>query len=168
MAPLIRSALNRIKTAYRPSTRAAHNTHLRTYLAFTIFMSLPHHPSPHTLLAFMEFLHANSLSHKVILIYLSSIKKAASRYHWSLSPFSHQSVLTYLRSISINSSFAPTPRGIFDLTTLALIFRRSGATLAYDNCSISCPMAYGEVLQLGPTSRRPPWLLQLYPQLLQL
>ena len=73
-------------------------------------MSLPHHPSPHTLLAFMEF-------------YLSSIKKAASRYHWSLSPFSHLAVLAYLRSISINSSFAPTPRGIFDLTTLALISR---------------------------------------------
>ena len=34
---------------------------------------------------------------------------------------SHRLVSDYLRSISINTRFAPTPRGIFDLTTLASI-----------------------------------------------
>ena len=119
--PTFRSALYRITTAYRPSTKSAHNTHLRTYLLFTIFMSLPHPPSVHTLLAFMEFLHVNSLSYKVILTYLSSIKQASRGFHWSLSPFSHHLVLSYLRSISINLQFAPTPRGIFDLSTMSAI-----------------------------------------------
>ena len=86
-------------------------------------MSLPHPPSTHSLLAFMEFLHVNSLSHKVILSYISSIKHAFMRFHWSLYPFSHQSVLSYLRSISINSQFSPTPRGIFDLSTMSAISR---------------------------------------------
>ena len=63
---LVRSALDRTKTAFRPSTLSAHNTHLRTYLSFTIFMSLPHSPSVHSILALMEFLYANSLSYKVI------------------------------------------------------------------------------------------------------
>ena len=34
------------------------------------------------------------------------------------SPLSHYSVAKYIRSISINSTFRPTPRGIFDLHTL--------------------------------------------------
>ena len=107
------------KTAYRPSTKNAHNTHLRIYFSFTIFMSLPHQPSVQSLLAFMEFLYANSFSHRVILNYISSIKQAARRFNWSLSPFSHHLIHSYLRSIAINSTSLPTPRSIFDLTILA-------------------------------------------------
>ena len=79
--------------------------------------------SVHSLLAFMEFLHLNSISYKVLLNYISSLKTAGRRYGWDLTPFSHHLVGSYLRSISINSTFAPTPRGIFDLTTLSAISR---------------------------------------------
>ena len=123
MAPLVRSALARTKAAYRPSTKNAYYTHLRTYLSFTMFMSLPYQPSVQSLLAFLEFLYANSLSHRVILNDISSIKLAARRFHWPLSPFSHHLIHSYLRSISINSASLPTPRGIFDLTSLAAISR---------------------------------------------
>ena len=119
----MKSALNRTQDAYRPSTKNAHKTHLRTYLSFTIFMSLPPTPSVHSLLAFLEFLHVNSLSHKVILNYLSSLKHSATRFHWPLSPFTNHLVRDYLRSISINSQFAPTSRGVFDLSTMAAISR---------------------------------------------
>ena len=121
----MRSALDRTKTAHRPSTNSVHNTHLRIYLLFTVFMSLPPPPSVHSLLAFIKFLHANSISHKVIPNYISSIKEASRRFNWTLAPFSHHLVLSYLRSISMNSNFSSTPRGIFDLSALASISRAS-------------------------------------------
>ena len=118
---LLREALTRTRTAYRPSTKSAHLTHVRTYLAFTIFMELPVELNIHSILAFLEYLYTNSVSHKVMLNYVSSIKKAAIKYQWHPEVLSHRLVSEYLRSISINTRFAPTPRGIFDLTTLALI-----------------------------------------------
>ena len=75
----------------------------------------------HSILAFLEYLFTNSVSHKVILNYISSLKKAAVKYHWNSEVLSHRLVSEYLRSISINTRFAPTHRGIFNLTTLALI-----------------------------------------------
>ena len=120
-AHLITAAIQRTRTAYRPSTRRAHNTHIRTYFSFLMFMSLPLDLSVKSLLAFLEYLHSNSLSSKVILNYLSSLKFAARQYNWDLGIFSHHLILAYTRSISINPSFNPTPRGIFDLKTLAQI-----------------------------------------------
>ena len=84
-------------------------------------MSLPVQPSVHSLLAFMEFLHVNSISYKVLLNYISSLKTLGKKFGWSLTPFDHHLVASYIRSISINSSFSPTPRGIFDLSTLSAI-----------------------------------------------
>ena len=84
-------------------------------------MELPVELNIHSILAFLEYLYNNSVSHKVILNYVSSIKKAAIKYQWHPEVLSHRLVSEYLRSISINTTFAPTPRGIFDLTTLALI-----------------------------------------------
>ena len=77
----------------------------------------------HSILAFLEYLHINSISHKLILNYISSLKRAAVKYNWQYQVLSHRLVMEYLRSISINTRFAPIPRGIFDLPTLALISR---------------------------------------------
>ena len=63
----------------------------------------------------------NSISYKVITSYISSLKKAAQKYSWSPDVFSHRLVLEYLRSVSINTRFTPTVRGIFDITILSLI-----------------------------------------------
>ena len=84
-------------------------------------MNLPVIPSVHSVLAFLEYLHMNSISYKVILSYDSSLKKAALKYSWSPDVFSHRLVSEYLRSASINTRFTPIVRGIFDITTLALI-----------------------------------------------
>ena len=86
-----------------------------------MFMELPVELNVHSILAFLEYLFTNSVSYKVMLNYISSIKKAATKYHWNPEVLSHRLVSEYLRSISINTRFAPTSRGIFDLTTLALI-----------------------------------------------
>ena len=53
--------------------------------------------------------------------YLSSLKSAARQDNWDQAIFSHHLIQAYVRSISINSSFNPSPRGIFDIKTLALI-----------------------------------------------
>ena len=120
---LLREALSGKRTAYRPATRNADLTHVKTYLAFTIFMELPVELNAHSILAFLEYLYINSVSYKVILNFVSSLKKAATKYHWHPEVLSHRLVSDYLKSISINIRFAPIPRGIFDLTTLALISR---------------------------------------------
>ena len=112
----------RTRTAYRPSTLSAHLVHIRTYLAFVTFMGLPVELSLHSLLAFLEYLHINSISHKVILNYIS-LKKAVIKYKWHPEVLSHRLIGDFLRSISINSRFTPTSRGTFDLSTLALISR---------------------------------------------
>ena len=120
----------RIKAAYRPSTRAAHDTHCRTYLSFVLFMNLPLTFSLHSLLAFLEFLNVNNISPRVIQNYLSSLKHFAKIRGWDISPFHHKLVLDYIHSIAINSSFSPDPKGIFDLKTLALIIQT--CDLLYD------------------------------------
>ena len=84
-------------------------------------MSIPLDLSVQSLLAFLEYLYSNNLSYKVILNYLSSLKTSAKKYSWNQAIFNHHLINSYLRSISINSSFNPTPRGIYDIKTLSLI-----------------------------------------------
>ena len=118
---LVNMALHRTTSAYRPSTVAAHQSHIKTYTGFLIYMRLPMNVSVHCLLAFMEYLHDNSLSPSVIKNYISSLTKQAKRFGWEMEPFSHHLVRDYIRSITINSSFAPSHKGVFDLPTLARI-----------------------------------------------
>ena len=66
----------------------------------------------------MEFLYQNSILPKVISRYISSIHSKAQFYGWDTSATSHPAVCRYICSISINSRFNPTPRGIFDIPTL--------------------------------------------------
>ena len=63
----------------------------------------------------------NSIPYKVMLYYVYSLRQAARKYLWSPDVFSHRLVLEYLRSVSINTRFTATVRGIFDITTLSLI-----------------------------------------------
>ena len=84
-------------------------------------MSLSTEFTLHNLLAFLEYLHFNSISPRVIQNYLSSLKTVARTYGWDTSCFYHQMIFSFLRSITINSNFRPTPRGVFDISTLSLI-----------------------------------------------
>ena len=86
-------------------------------------MDLPVSLFVHNILSFLEYLYQNGLSPKVIRNYLSSISSVSKFFSLDVSPLSHISVSHYLRSISINSSFRPTPRGIFDISTLYHISR---------------------------------------------
>ena len=66
----------------------------------------------------MEFLYQNSISTKVISIYLSSVHAKAKLYGWDTSATSHPAVHNYICSISINSRLNPTLQDIFDIPIL--------------------------------------------------
>ena len=106
------AAWQRIKMAYRPVTRSAHTTHLKTYLSFVVFMDLPLQFTLHSILAFLEYLYVNRISHRVILNYLASLRSLARRYDWDATILSHQLVVSYLKSIAQNTPFNPLP-GVF-------------------------------------------------------
>ena len=114
---LLASAWERVITAHRPATVSSQKTHFKTFLGFLFFYHLPQNFLYPNLLAFLEFLHQNSLSPKVIRNYLSSLSSLCSLYQVS-SDCNHPALARFLRSLSINSHFRPTPRGIFDVPTL--------------------------------------------------
>ena len=88
-----------------------------------LFMDLPVVASLHSLLAFLEFLHINNMSPRVVQNYLSSLKTFAKLRGRDTSPFDHKLVLDYVRSLAINSRFSPVPKGIFDVKSLAQIIQ---------------------------------------------
>ena len=115
---LFEAAWYRTMVSHRPSTSAAHHVHFRTFLSFLIFLQLPFVISVHNLLVFLEYLHNNALSLKVIKNYLSSISTMTSHFNLDSSPTKHETTSRYLRIITINSPFSPTPRGIFTIQML--------------------------------------------------
>ena len=116
--PLLEAALDRVQAAYRPSTVASNVRYFRTFQAYIVFMDLSPTITVHNLLTFMEHLHLNTISPKVIKSYISSISAMAKCFRLDYSAVANHHVMKYLRSISINSKFAPTPRGLFDIKTM--------------------------------------------------
>ena len=92
--------------------------HFRTFLAYVVFMDLSPTITVHNLLTFMEYLHLNNISPTVIKSYISSISSMAKSFGLDYSAVANHHVIKYLVSISINSKFAPTPRGLFDIKTM--------------------------------------------------
>ena len=118
LSPLLEAALDRVQAAFRPSTVASNVRHFRTFLAYLVFMNLSPMITVHNLLIFMEYLHINNISPRVIKSYISSIASMARSFQLDFSAISNHHIVKYLRSISINSKFSPTPRGLFDIKTM--------------------------------------------------
>ena len=115
---LLSSAWSRVITAHRPATVQAHQTHFKTFLSVLIFYNLPIELSARNLLIFLEFLTKSSLSPKVVRNYCSSVISLAHFFGWDTAAATHPAVNRFLRAISINSNFCPTPRGVFDIKTM--------------------------------------------------
>ena len=115
------AAWNRIHQAYRPSTTAAHRTHFKTFLYFLLFTNSSFTITLPNILAFLEYLHQNQISPKVVKNYLSSTSTMIKFYQIDYQDVFHTSVARYTRSIGINSKFQPTPGLIFDVKTLDAI-----------------------------------------------
>ena len=130
-----------MKYAYRLSTTSAHRTHVRAYFAFLHIMDLSPITTLHNIMVFIEYLHQNLTSYKVISSYVSPSKSMAVLYNLPSQYFSHPAINRLLRSISLTSHFAPTLRSIFDIPTLY-------------NISISCdstddPHLYRAIFLVG-------------------
>ena len=69
--------------------------------------------SLHNMLTFLEFLAQQNFSPKVIRNYMSSAVTMARFYHLQHVDTLHVLIVRFLRSLSMNSTFAPTPKGIF-------------------------------------------------------
>ena len=83
-----------------------------------VFMQLPIVISVHNILIFLEYLYNNALLPKVIKNYLSPISSATVFYHLDPRPLADPDISRFIRSITINSTFRPTPRGIFTIEML--------------------------------------------------
>ena len=96
-----------------------------TFSVLLIFMRLGLQTTVYNLLVFLEYLHTNNLSPNVIQNYLSSIHTAAIKYNLQVQHTTSHLLTRFIRSISnsINSSFAPTPRGVFEIKTMYHISR---------------------------------------------
>ena len=127
---LLTEAWTRTDEAFRPSTSSAHLTHFRTFLSFLLFLNLATVIRVHNILVFREYLVKSSISPKMDKNYLSSITSMASFYNIPHEAVHSEPVKRFLRSITINSSFAPTHRGIFDIHTIYLI------SMACDSLSV--------------------------------
>ena len=109
-----------------------------------------------TVLSFLEFLYSNAVSPRVIANYVSSLKTAAKKYKWDSEPLHHQLVSAYLRSISINSTFNPTPRGTFGLETLTGISKacdRLQDPVLYRAIFLTSFFAFLRMSNIAPHSR---------------
>ena len=84
-------------------------------------MDLPLWFTIHSVLAFLQFLYVNNISHRVIQNYVTPLRTLVNRYDWDSTVLSHQLVLSYLRSISRSSCFNPPSPGIFSLHLLSSI-----------------------------------------------
>ena len=81
-------------------------------------MRLPVEVNIYNILTFLEYFYCKHVSPPVLKSYISSIRSKSSRFSIDSSPLNHFTVSRYLRSITINSAFSPTSRGIFDIKTL--------------------------------------------------
>ena len=113
--------MGRTATAFHPSTSAAHMRHFRTSVVFLMFLNQPIVCSIHNFLIFGEYLHNNNISFKVMKQYFSSLLTCASYYNFDTKSFSHPLLFRFICSISMNSKFSPSPKGIFDIRTTYLI-----------------------------------------------
>ena len=115
---LFEFACDRASSSHRPSEVSARNGHFKTFLAFLTFLQLSVTITVHNILIFLEYLHNNDISPKVIQNYLASVSALALHFNIAPTHSKHGTVLRFLISISINSSFSPTSRGIFTIEML--------------------------------------------------
>ena len=122
MCALLQLASARIPSAYRPKTLRTHQSHFKLFLQFLQFIQVDILEATHlSILAFIEFLCFNNISHASIQAYLSSIRSQFKLLSLPLSPFSHHSVILALRSIALHVPVPKKVKGILDLQSLLSI-----------------------------------------------
>ena len=130
---LLNSAWQKMDQAYRPSTSSAHRTHFRTFISFIYFMDLPMSVTLHNVLVFLEYLHQNSLSPKVIKNYLSSIATMSKAYSIDYTATHHPAVHTS-EAFPLPPLFLPL-RGAFLTSQPCMLFQNNVRHYQTPSCS---------------------------------
>ena len=113
---LCHEAFTRIESAYRPKTVSAHKTHFTTFLQFCELISQQlEEISPCTIIAFIEFLAKNGLTHASVCNYLSSLKTVFKLYQLPVHILDHEWVRLTLRSIALNVPVPLKIKGLFSI-----------------------------------------------------
>ena len=113
------SAKARLNSVYVPSTNKAYDSKFRIFTAFCCFASVNiSQISIQVILAFMEFLTFNKVSHSGIANYLSAVKTKLSNFGLNTVPFKDNRIKVYNKAIMRYAPFKPNIQAIIDTNML--------------------------------------------------
>ena len=119
---LMARANKRAKTAFRPSTAQAHNTHFRCFIAFCIFVKQDcTNITVQLILSFLEFLVHNGKSYATVGNALSAIKAQLLLHNIDCQCFLDRRISYYLKALRINRPFKAVLRPVIDVSLLEKI-----------------------------------------------
>ena len=101
----------------------------RLFLAFCSFIHCTLSKiSPIIILAYLEFLTENNLSHASIVNHLSALQASFALYNINLSPFQDPRIKYYQKALALHKPFKVTLKKIVDVHTLNLIIQACDTT----------------------------------------
>ena len=109
--------------ALRPHPRAQYRRQFRLYLAFTMSRQISQCDAIPTILLFLEFLASHTLSHHVILNYVSAHKFMFTRYGWQHQALDSPIVRRMLDGIKLTVRHIPLPKSLFSLSQIHQILQ---------------------------------------------
>ena len=116
------AAVNRTGNAFRPGTRANHQSHLLLYTAFALHYGLPPFPAtPRTLVLFGEFLLRGYKAPKSITNAFSSLRAFHLDGNFDAAAFGSRRVSLFCRALPLTIRHVPARAPPLPLTTLELL-----------------------------------------------
>ena len=118
------TASARLLQAHRPSSRSKYQSQFRSFIMFCNFyqLNMAAIQSPH-IVAFIEFLAQNGLSHASIVTYISALKQQFHHYGLNQAALSHKNVSLMLASCLKTIPQNPASKGIFTVPILNSIIQ---------------------------------------------
>ena len=130
-AQLATSAAQRLAVAFRPATQRTYMRMFRDFLGFLVAAGLSYTKvSHHILLMFMEFLAQNGLSQSNIANYMAGIRAQFIIHNLETSPFQHDQIHLFHRSLKINRPLNPT---VHQLITTDILHKIIHTTTSLDS-----------------------------------
>ena len=108
-------------TSLRPRTASAYLAQFKLYLAFVIKYRIDNIDNTASILAFLEFLVKNDVSHSQVNNYISAIKHYFKLFNLSVTQCDHPHITLFTRSLRLNASYTPTTKNVIDIPTLIQI-----------------------------------------------
>ena len=119
VAQLVTRACVRLASAFRPATKRAYEHMFKDFVAFLVAAGLPIlQVNYFCLLAFIEYLCQNNFTPANIHNYLAGIRAQFIIYNLHTSPFQHQQLQFFYKSMRINRPLKPKAHTYIDIDLL--------------------------------------------------